>query len=210
MEIRHSVCFQHIVHLAVNSCAGRIGAVTYKYEVLFRTLFAGCLFILCCSVETIVQNFNNFFRIFYRVKQGGTYTYFFEQRLHAFYIPAKRLHFHTVNDIGTLHNYVCIAFTAQAEHSVQWCQFLDATCFESADNDAGSECFMHLQFGESLTSFCIDGVNGKRTGVVVGCTEVHHQQGGFIAGFHTCQHIAVLIVSSSMCMEEDSEATKKE
>ena len=55
----------------------------------------------------------------------------------------------------------------------------------------------------------VDGINGKGTGIVMRSAEVYHEQDGFVAGFHTCKHIAVLVVASPVRMAEEEEITKE-
>ena len=104
---------------------------------------------------------------------------------------------------------MCVTFAAQFQHGIQWSQLRDAALFQAADDDARRIGFLELQLREGGLCLGVDGINGEGAGIVVRSAEVHHEQGGLVTGFHTCKHIAVLVIASPVRMAEEEEITKE-
>ena len=104
---------------------------------------------------------------------------------------------------------MCVTFAAQFQHGIQWSQLRGAALFQAADNDARRIGFLELQLREGSLCLGVDGINGEGTGIVMRSAEVHHEQGGLVTGFHTCKHIAVLVIASPVRMAEEEEITKE-
>ena len=90
---------------------------------------------------------------------------------------------------------MCVTFAAQFQHGIQWSQLRGAALFQAADNDTRRIGFLELQLREGSLCLGVDGINGEGTGIVMRSAEVHHEQGGLVTGFHTCKHIAVLVIA---------------
>ena len=158
------------------------------------------LALLRISGNALGEDIHHLKRVIGAVHQRGAHANLLEKRFHALHILAQRLHLHTVDDVGALHNQMGITFGTQAEHGLQRTFFLNTACFQPSHNDARRVTLAHFQLRKHGLCFLINGINGLAARVVIGGSEVHHQQCRLVVLLQGSQQITFHERRQFLCM----------
>ncbi len=112
-------------------------------------------------------------------EQGSAYADILEETLHAGHVAPQRFHLGAFQQRSALHDDAGEAFGPQLQQRFQWRLFFDAATLELADHDTGGIGFLHRQFRKCFSRLCIDGVDGFGARIIVGRSEMNHQQRRF-------------------------------
>ena len=175
-------CFQHIVYFAVDGRCRSGGSVADEEHVLALPGVGG---------DAVGEDVHHMQGVIGAVHQRRSDADVLEKRPDALHVATQRFHFQAVDDVGALHDEVGETVCPQTQHGLQGCLFADASGLQTAQDDARRIALAHFKLRECGACLVVDGINGLRPRVVVGRSEVHHQQRRFFVLAQMGQQVVV-------------------